>query len=244
MSLNSRQDLADYCLRALGAPVINIEIADEQIADAMEEAINFWKEYHFDAIDRDYVKHQFATEDITNRWITVPEDIVAIRRVLPWTPGFGDGLFDITYQLRMNDLRNLSSGTLNYFTSTMDYLELLDFQLRKEKQFRFNRRMNRLYLDINWSGDVQVGQYLIIECYRAIDPDRWGEVFNDIWLKKYALAITKRYWGSNLRKYQGIALPGGIVLDGERIHAEAIQEMKEVEQIIQSLQGPCEFFVG
>ena len=244
MLINSRQDLADYALRALGSPVINIEIADEQVSDAVESAIQFYQEYHFDGIDRDYLKHQVTADDLVNHWIPVDEDIFGIIRILPWQPSMSDGLFDLTYQLRMNDLRNIAGGSMGYFNASMEYLSLLDFMLRKEKQFRFNRRMNRLYLDINWQSDVRVGEYMVVECYRTVDADTFPEVMNDIWLKKYVVALMKRYWGSNLRKYQGIALPGGIVLDGERIHAEAVAEIEKLEVALIQNQGPLFFSMG
>lgn len=242
--ISTRQGLADFCLRKLGAPVINIEVDDDQVSDAIETAIQTWQEYHFDGIERDYVKHQITSDDLTNHYIPIDEDIFGIIRVIPWVMSFGDGLFDVTYQLRMNDLRNLSSGTLNYFTSTMEYLSILDFFLRREKQFRFNRRMNRLYLDINWQGDLPLGSYIIVEVYRTVDVDTYVEAFNDIWLKKYATAQIKSYWGANLRKYQNIALPGGIVLDGKAIHDEAVQEINKLEEDIIMNQAPLAFQMG
>lgn len=311
MPLYSRQDLADHCLRTLGAPVLNIEIDDEQLSDAIETAVNFYHDYHPDGFERDYLQHKFTLTKITlddatlvnvgdtlsdatvgayakvtkvegnvvtvsrnqgvgtwtvgnvltfgantatitavtlgdpdNRWIPISEDVQGIVRVLPWVPSFADGLFDITYQLRMNDLRNLSSGTLNYFTSTMEYISLLDFLLRKEKQFRFNRRMNRLYLDMDWDADVKEGTYAVIECYRTIDDEQYPELFNDPWLKKYAAALVKRYWGANLRKYNGVSLPGGITLDGREIYAEAGAEIEALEQDMINNQAPLSFVMG
>jgi hypothetical protein len=309
MPLLSRQDLADYCLRTLGAPVLNIEIADDQLSDAIENAINYYNDYHPDGLDRDYVKHKITFTklelddaslvqvgdvvrddkenasvmkvdgniltlrmnkgpgtwtvgntvtfpagtavvvsvtlgDPDNRWIPIDENIQGVIRVMPWVLGFGDGLFDITYQLRMNDLRNLSSGTMNYFTSTMEYLSMLDFLLRKEKAFRFNRRMNRLYLDINWDQDVREDTFIVVECYRLIDDTEFPEVYNDPWLKKYAAAWVKRYWGANLRKYNGLALPGGITLDGERIYGEANAELAALEEDMINNQAPLQWIMG
>jgi len=293
----------------LGAPVLNIEIADEQLGDAIENALNYYNDYHPDGIERDYLKHKVVFTKMTlddaslvvvgdvvqtsgkaatvksidgniltlnrnqgpdswalgdvvsfpngsatvtavtlgdpdNRWIPIDENIQGVIRVLPWVLGFGDGLFDITYQLRMNDLRNLSSGTMNYFTSTMEYLSLLDFLLRKEKAFRFNRRMNRLYLDIDWDQDISEGTYMVIECYRLIDDTEFPEVYNDPWLKKYSAAWVKRYWGANLRKYNGISLPGGITLDGERIYGEANAELAALEDDMINNQAPLQWIMG
>lgn len=242
--ITTRQQLGEFALRALGAPVINVEVADEQLADAIESSILLYNEYHWDGVERDYVKHQVTEQDRTNGWLPIDEDIYGIMRVLPWYPAFADGLFDITYQLRMNDLRNLSSGTMNYFTTTMEYLSLLDMLLRKEKQFRFNRRMGRIYLDVNWSSDIKVGDYVIVECYRALNTDEHPNLMNDPWLKEYTIAMVKRYWGANLRKYQGIQLPGGVILDGERIHREATEELKALKEELINDQAPLNFLVG
>ncbi len=306
--LTSRQDLADYALRQLGAPVINIEIASEQLSDAVEDAIEMFQEYHPDGIMRDYVKHTFQMTEITltdtslvnvgeiisktgsygvvkakngnivsiqktegllfavddvvtfpsgtasiaaislgdadNRFIPVGNDIVGIIRVIPWQPSFGDGLFDITYQLRMNDLRNLASGSMSYFTSSMDYLSMLDFFLRKEKQFRFNRRMGNLYLDIDWKAEVTVATIFVVEVLRIVDDTTYTNLYNDVWLKKYVTAKVKHLWGSNLRKYSNLALPGGATLNGENIVQEASAEIRELEDILINQQAPLSFMIG
>lgn len=306
--LSSRQDLAEYALRKLGAPVINIEVADEQLDDAIEDVILMFQEYHPDGITRDYVKHQvgyttitvndaslidvgdtIATDDssavvrlkntnilsidrttgnpfevgdvvtytggtatvtvvtlgdIDNRYIPIGNDIVGISKIIPWQPSVADGLFDITYQLRMNDLRNLSSGNMSYFTMSMDYLSMLDFFLRKEKQFRFNRRMGNLYLDVNWEAEVHPGMYMIVECYRTVDDQTYTDMYNDTWIKKYAIAKVKQQWGNNLRKYSNVALPGGVTLNGENILAEATAEIQQLEGELVFQQAPLSFSMG
>lgn len=376
MYLTSRQDLADFCLRQLGAPVLNIEVADEQLDDAMESAIDFYQEYHFDGTERDLLKHKVVGTkltldtvsglavgqnltannttayvvaivgnvveiskmvgeyDWTGTWITldnvtalavgqtltdgttsatvkaisglsveisvmtggpdwivgadlegpgttpptytitaisqitltssaggsyvieeislgdpdngylpISEHVQSVVRVLPMM-GYSEGLFDITYQLRMNELWDLSSVKMSYFTTSMEYLSMLDFLLRKERQFRFNRRMNRLYLDINWKDDIKPGNYLIIDCYRAVMDADFPELVNDPWLKEYATVLVKRQWGANLRKYNGIALPGGMVLDGERIYREAEDAKIRMEQELINNQAPLKFMMG
>jgi hypothetical protein len=181
--------------------------------------------------------------DVDNEYLHMDEGIWGIARIIPFQ-GYSDGLFDLTYQLRMNDLRNLNSGTMSYFEHSMSYLSLLDFMLRKEKQFRFNRYMNKLFLDINWRDDITIGDYLVIEVQRILDDSTYYEVLNNIWLKKLASAEMKKYWGANLRKYNGIVLLGGVTLDGERIYQEAKEELAEIEQEIIQNQAPLEFIVG
>lgn len=308
MALSSRQDLANYALRNLGAPVINIEVAPEQLSDAIDDTIRMFQEYHPDGIARDYVKHMFTATLITvddpagisigmkistsvsnasvlsisgnvisvkkciggpfkvndiltftggtctvtaitigdtdNGFIPIGNDITGIEHVMPWQPSFGDGLFDITYQLRMNDLRNLSGGTMGYFTSSMEYLSMLDFFLRKEKQFRFNRRMGNLYLDIDWNAEVVPGEYLVIEVYRVVDDQVYTDLYNDVWIKKYATAKVKQRWGNNLRKYKDLALPGGAYLNGENIMNEATEEIKQLEDDMINNQAPLSFMLG
>lgn len=306
--LKSRQDLVDYALRQLGAPILNIEIDEDQLTDAIEEALSFFHEYHFEGMERDYAKHKITGTvltlddaspltvgvtitngvtsssileisgnnvtiskmigpskfqindvisfaggtavienvvlgDVDNGWLPMTEDISSVIRIIPFQ-GYSDGLFDITYQLRMNDLRSLSSSTMSYFSTSMEYLSLLDFLLRKEKQFRYNRRMNKMYLDIDWRKDVSVNDFLIIECYRAIDADEYTNVFNDPWLKKYAVSLIKKQWGTNLKKYSNISLPGGVTLNGNLIYDEAILEIEKLENSLIYNQAPTSFFMG
>lgn len=309
MPIYSRQDLAEYALRSLGAPVLNIEIDDTQLEDAINTAILFFQEYHPDGTVRDFVKHKItgtvitvadATNievgmeitsgttgsmvhektgndltitkmvgehkfevadtlsypggtttitdvvlgDIDNEWIPMDEGIYGVTRVVPFGGYMGDGLFDITYQLRMNDLRNIHSGNMNYFVMSMSYIQMLDFILRKEKQFRFNRYMNRLNLDINWKSDIKIGNYLVFDVERTVDVDTYHGVLNNIWLKKLVTAEVKKYWGANLRKYNGVVLLGGVTLDGERIYLEAKEELAEIEQEIIQNQAPLVFSMG
>jgi hypothetical protein len=309
-NIKTRQDLSDYCLRALGAPVLNIEVADEQLEDAIDTAIRFWHEYHPDGVIRDYFKHLITSTVMTLStvvglttgtvllgpgntqckvlniigsnvtvskimgrnvlkvgdavisnsgfsatitaitlgtvdlgYLEMDEGVYGVLRVVPFM-GYGDQLFDIMYQLRFNDLRTLHSGTMNYFTGSMEYLALLDFFLRKEKQFRFNRYMSKLYLDIDWQKDIRPGDYFVVEVLRTVNDSEYNSLLNDIHLKKLASAYVKKYWGTNLRKYNGIQLLGGVTLDGERIIAEAHQEIAALEQEIIQNQAPLSFLVG
>jgi hypothetical protein len=182
--------------------------------------------------------------DKDKKYLDVDDGVFGIIRVLPWTPGFASGIFDITYQLRMNDLRNLSSGTMNYFYTTMGYLADMDFVLRKEKQFRFNRRMNKLYLDIDWQNDVAEGDVIVFEVQRTVSDLTYTEVYNDVWLKKYMVALLKKYWANGIRKYQNMALPGGLILNGDKFYEEAIEELHMLEQDLIQNQAPLDMFMG
>ena len=206
----TRQDLADYCLRKLGAPLLNIEIADEQIEDCIHEALEYYHEYHNDGIERDVFKHQVTSDDIERGYINLPEGIVGILKVVPFSGAYTtDFLFDGQYQFYLSELKFLHNYNTSNFYTTMSYLSHVDFLFNKEKQFRFNRRMNKLFLDVNWS-TIKEDSYLILEVYRELDPETYESVYNDRWLKKYTTALMKQQWGQNLSKYEGMELPGGV----------------------------------
>lgn len=245
--IQSKQDLADFCLRQLGAPVIEIEIDDEQLTDNIELAVQYYHEQHFDGIDRDYVKVQVTAQDISNRYFDLPEPIFSVLRVVN-TANVIQGselLFNVQYQIMMHEMQHItSSGGVGYLYTTMNYLTHLDFILRKEKTFRFNRRMNRIYLDINWVQDVKEGDWLVFEVYKAIDPETYTDVYNDRWLKRYATALIKRQWGSNLKKYSGMTLPGGITYNGQTIYDEAVVDIEKLEQEAIDAGPPLGFMIG
>jgi hypothetical protein len=307
----NRQDFTEYCLRALGAPVINIEVDDSQLEDAVDIAIKTYTEYHFDGVDRDYIKHQltgttlvladatgfavgmqvvgpncFATivsinsntivlghatgpglwantqavscsgqtttittttlGDVDNGYFSLPEDVMGIIKILNLSNvmSASDMLFNTQYQVMMQEIQRITSSQTSYYFSTMNYISHLDFILRKEKDFRFNRRQNKIFLDINWTVDVSVNDYVVIECYRSVNPDTYNNVFNDIWLRKYATATIKKYWGNNLKKYSGMQLPGGLTYNGQEIYNEAIQEMQTLEQDAINNSAPLDFMIG
>jgi len=242
----SRQDLIDYCLRNLGHPVIEINVDDDQIEDRIDEAFQFYREYHFDAIEKVYLKHQLTANNISNQYVELNENIVGVERVLPFSnKSTGINIFDIRYQILINDLYSLMSTDLIYYTQVRQQLELINQTLVGVKPVRFNRHTDRLYIDMNWDGDVYENDWLIIEGWRILDPDTYTDVYNDMWLKKYATALIKRQWGINLKKFEGVQLPGGVILNGQQIYDEAIAEIKAIEDDVQSrFELPVDFFTG
>jgi len=242
----SRQDLIDYCLRNLGHPVIEINVDDDQIEDRIDEAFQFYREYHFDAIEKVYLKHQLTANNISNQYVELNENIVGVERVLPFSnKSTGINIFDIRYQILINDLYSLMSTDLIYYTQVRQQLELINQTLVGVKPVRFNRHTDRLYIDMNWDGDVYENDWLIIEGWRILDPDTYTDVYNDMWLKKYATALIKRQWGINLKKFEGVQLPGGVTLNGQQIYDEAIAEIKAIEDDVQSrFELPVDFFTG
>lgn len=243
---NSRQGLIDYCLRRLGHPVIEINIDEDQVEDRIDDAFQFYREYHYDAVERVYLKYQITSEDMTNRYIPLNDNIVGVDRILPFSNrSTGINIFDVRYQILINDLYSLMSTDLIYYSQVKTQIELINQLLVGVKPVRFNRHMNRLYIDMDWEADVDVGSFIIVECFRILDPDTFTDVYNDRFLKQYATALIKKQWGENMKKFQGVQLPGGVLLNGQQIFDEAVEELTRLEQEMQSrFELPPDMFVG
>ena len=232
----SRQELADYCLRALGAPVFEINIDDDQLGDRIDEAFQFYREYHSDATIRRYRKHQVTATDVTNEYIDIPETFIHISRVLPFQVTGGAGDFNVEYQIMLNDIYDLRGpNSVLHYAMSQQHLALVDTLFDgKDQTVRFNRHMNRLFIETRWGTDVKAGEFVIIEGYETVDPATFTDVYNDIFLKKYLTALIKRQWGTNLKKFGGLQLPGGVEINGQQIYDEANEEIKEIEEQMQS----------
>lgn len=245
---NSRQTLAEYCLRALGAPVIEINIDEDQIEDRLDEAIQFYQEYHSDAVVRTFLKHQITETSINNGVITLPDSVLSVTRVLNLSAG-GDAadMFNVKYQMFLNDLYGLRnpSALVNY-EITKQYLSLIELTLTgASQQVTYARHKNELTIQDDWQTYLHVGGYIIIECYTAVDPTAYPEVYNDMALKRYATALLKRQWGANLIKFEGMQLPGGVTINGRQIYDDAINDIQKMEEEWDSkYQMPVDFFVG
>lgn len=240
-----RQDLADWALAKLGAPLLNIEVAPEQIDIAIDEALEYYHEYHNDGMERDIFKHQITEEDVANKFILVPDGIVSFIKIVPYTGMFTqDYLFDGQYQFWLSEIKFLNNYQTSHFYTTMDYLNHVNFILNKEKQFRFNRRMNKLYIDTDWSKNIKEGTYLVFEVYRELDPELYPSVYDDRWLKRYTTALIKKQWGQNLSKYEGMELPGGVRVNGSLMKQEADQELLQLEQELYDIGSPLAFQMG
>jgi hypothetical protein len=180
-----------------------------------------------------------------NRYIPVPDYVYGITKILDiGQASSSKNMFDLQYQLRLNDLYDLTSTSIIYYKTVMSHLALLDFELNGQQSFRYNRLSNKLYLDANWETDFQLGDYVIIQGYRAMDPSTYGRVFNEPWLRKYVTALFKRQWATNIKKFSGIQLPGGVTLDGDKLYQEAMEEIKELEDELQNKSAPLDFFLG
>ena len=253
----SRSDLINYCKRQLGAPVLEINVADEQVDDLIDDSLQLFYERHFDGVEKVVLKYQLTQNDIrkgrsrgggftvgiaststvsgvfeeNENYLTVPDSVLGIERVMEFdSSGLSNGMFNLKYQLFLNDVAfNMGyDGLLNY-SMTKTYLEDINYLLTTSTQIRYNKRNNRLYFDIDWASTT-VGHYVLIECYRIMDPANYSGVYNDSFLKRYLTAKIKKQWGQNLIKFQGVKLPGGIELNGRQIYEDGDLEIKEIEE--------------
>jgi hypothetical protein len=319
MAVSTRSGLKDYALRALGAPVLEINVDDDQIEDRIDEALDYWKLYHYEGVEQIYLKQQIRaseivlttsvaanfdlTERITgatsgataevcresirvssgtlllvrnisgtftageaitgassgttattvsitlreydNRYVEVPDYVWGVTKIVSMGQASSSkNIFDLQYQLRLNDLYDLTSTSLIYYKTVMSHLALLDLELNGHQGFRFNRLNGRLYLDANWQTDFILGDHIIVQSYRAMDPTTWSKVYNEPWLKHYVTALFKKQWATNIKKFSGIQLPGGVTLDGDKLYDEATTEIKELEDELQNKSAPLDFFMG
>lgn len=322
MAVTSRQQLKEYCLRELGAPVLEINVDDDQLEDRIDEALEYWRLYHPEGIEKVYLKHKMnastlklvepiaetfpikstvtgqtsgatarvisqidkmsqgteliirgvngtfvAGETIVSnsensvsatldespltlgeldlKYIQLPDIVYGVTRLIPFAgTQTSKSMFDIQYQLRLNDLYDLASTSIIYYKMVMGHLALLDLELNGRPQINFNRLQGRLYPIIDWEYDVSPGSFVVVECYRALDPAQFQKVWSELWLKKYTAALFKRQWATNLKKFSGIQLPGGVTIDGQSMYQEAVGEIKELEDELQTKAAPLEFFLG
>ena len=242
---NSRQSLIDYALRALGAPVIEINVDEDQLEDRLDEALQFYQEYHSDSIIRNYRKHLVTQEDVTNGYVTLPDSMIFVNSVWPINASSTQaGMFSVEYQMHLNDLYNLRHpGVLIDYEMTKSYMSLIDLKINGMSQkSTFSRHQNRVYIEGN---DLEEGIYIIVEGHEVLDPETYTDIYNDMLLKKYLTALIKRQWGLNLIKFEGMQLPGGVTLNGRQIYDDAIQDIEKIEETMQlTFEKPTDFFVG
>lgn len=227
----TRAQFKAYCLRKLGAPVIEINVDDDQVEDRIDEALRYYWDYHFDGSEKIYYKHQITEEDRQNKYITLPENINGAVSVFPIGDPMvrSDDLFNIRYQIALNDLYTLTSVSMVPYYMVMEHLALVSEMLVGRQPIRYSRHKDRLYVDMDWQA-YNVGEFLLVEAYEVIDPDVYTDAWNDRWLQNYATAIIKRQWGSNLTKFTGMSLPGGVQFNGEKIYNDAVDEVNKLEQ--------------
>lgn len=241
---STREQFKDWCLRELGWPVININVDDDQVEDRIDEAFQYFRDFHYDGVERWYLPHQITQTDIDNKYISIPDNIIGITRIFSISSATVRNMFDLQYQMRLNDLTLLTTGSIVYFHQMQQHLRLLDMTFNGEQPVRFNRTTGKVYIDMSWD-KVTVGQYIVMEGFIIIDPDVYAKLYNDRMLKKLATAYIKRQWSVNLKKYGGMQLPGGVTLNGKEMYDEAMVEIKELEELIRNtFEEPPLFMVG
>lgn len=241
----TKEEFGEYCLRRLGKPVINIEVSPEQVDDCIDEALSYYADYHFDGSTKVYLKHQLTADDMTNKWIPIDEGVNGVVGIFPIGSSFSSsGMFDIRYQMALNDMVNMSTFSLVDYYMTLTNINFIQELLVGRQPVRYNRHENKLYIDMNWA-KVEVGSYVIIEANVTTDPETYADVWTDRWLQNYAIAKIKYQWGSNLTKFSEGTLPGGIRFNGEKILEDAKEEIRHLEERMQwDNQIPPDDMVG
>ena len=226
----SKATFKEHCLRRLGKPVIEINVDEDQVDDRVDEALDYYADYHFDAFEHTYYKHQVTATDITNKYITLPDNIIGVVDLFD----IGDAtstnnLFNVRYQIALNDLYDLSRYELVPFYMNFQNIRFIEEILVGKQRIRYNRHMNRLHVDMGWDR-FDAGNYIVCKAYRVIDPDTYTDVWKDRWLLRYASALIKLQWGSNLIKFEGMQLPGGVQFNGQKLYDDAFAERQQLEE--------------
>ena len=244
----TRQTLKDYALRRLGAPVIDINVDDSQLEDRLDDALQFFADYHYDGAEKLFLTHAVTADDITNGYLdieAIDDSVLSVSNVFTISTR-SSNMFDLQYQMALNDWYGWhAGGTMSQYTMVRQNMEMIQDILDPDKSFRFTRSTMRLYLDMKWDDEVEVGEFIAIEVWATIDPEIHEKVFKDRLLKKYVTAVFKRQWGSNLSKFQDIQLPGGVSFNGQQIFDQASEEVDRLEEEMQvKFEEPPGFIVG
>jgi hypothetical protein len=255
-TVTNRTQFTDYCLRKLGFPVIEINVDPDQVQDRVDDALQYWQDYHFDGLQKTYYIHSITQEDIDNRYLDLSNvtdnsnnatQVAGVTRIFPlYDSQASVSMFDLRYQLRLNELYDFTSASYINYTMTMQHLRMLEQLFVGEVPIRFQRHMEKLFIDWGWDDtNISVGTIVVVECYTIINQNVYSRVWDDRWLKRYATALIKRQWGENLKKFGNIQLPGGVVLNGDKIFEEAMEEIKDLEEDMENnYGGVLEFYLN
>lgn len=270
---NSRTALKDYCLRKLGFPVIDINVDDDQVEDRIDDALQTYAEFHYDATHADYLAIKMTPEMLANgrnvtsahesngsianstyAWVPIPDNVIGVSRMFPLTGEVVSGggssanfnIFDLNYQLRLNELYEFTSSSYQYYWIARTHIRMLELILIGQNPIRFTKHMGRLYVDMHWNApEVPANTFILIECTRVLSPEEFPKVYNDKWLKEYTTQLIKRQWGENMKKYGNYTLPGGMVINGQLIYDEAMSEINRLETVLRDTwEEPPQFLIG
>ena len=241
----TRSDFKENCLRKLGKPVIEINVDDDQVEDRIDEALRYYWDYHFDGSEHIYYKYQVTNQDKINKYITMPENIIGVINIFDIGSSIGtNNLFNIRYQIALNDLYTLTSVSMTPYYMAMQHIQFLEYMLVGKQPLRYNRHVNKLYIDMDWDR-ISVNEYIIVEAYEVVDPATYTDAWADRWLLRYAACIIKQQWGTNLKKFDGMKMPGGMTFNGQKIYDEATGEREVLEkEMIYSYSLPVTDMIG
>jgi hypothetical protein len=241
----SKDEFKEYCLRKLGKPVIEINVDNDQVDDRVDEAIRYYWDYHFDGAEKIYYKYQITNQDKANRYITMPDNIIGVINMFPIGQALNtNNLFNIRYQIALNDLYTLTSVSMVPYYMAMQHVQFLEQMLVGQQPLRYNRIINKCYIDMSWE-IVNAGDFIILEAYQVIDPEIYPKAYGERWLQNYASCLIKQQWGSNLKKFEGMQMPGGLKFNGQKIYDEATAERAALEkEMITSFSLPIIDMIG
>lgn len=245
MTPKSREELKRYCMRALGEPLIKVRVDDSQIDDRIDDAIEFFRLYHYDGLETVYLKHQITQADIDNGYIPISPLVYGIVNVYNMPAGSSSGnMFGAQYQLRLNDFYDLSSTSVAYYSQAMQHLQTVDHVLNGHIMFDYNRLLDKLHLRIDWKSDVKVGDYILVEAYRVLDPDEYTKMWSEPWFSAYCIALFKIQWATNLQLFANMQLPGGVTFDAQTIMQQGMDEKQRLEDDLISKLAPLNMYIG
>lgn len=242
----SREEFKDFCLRRLGAPLLEINVDDDQVEDCLEIALQYYHDYHYDGTQKVYLAHQVTQTDIDNKYLTIPENVIGVINIFDIGDSYStNNLFNLRYQIALNDLFAFNYGPFAPYYMALQNVALAEELFVGKQSLRFNRHTNKLYIDMDWSSKMEIGEYIIVEGYQLLDPDTYTDVYNDRWLKRYATAQIKKQWGENLKKFEGLQMPGAVTFNGQKIWDEAVEEITQLEaEMINSYSLPVSDMIG
>lgn len=242
---STREEFKEHCLRKLGHPVIVVNLDDDQMEDRIDEGLQFFYEHHYDGVEKVYRKHQVTATDIANGYVTLPDAFIGVVRLFRLSGVGSAGMFNIQYQFMLNNIHNLSSTGMQYLEGAKQYMNMLADMLVGDKSLRFVRHKNQIKVDVDWSKTFSAGDWIVFEVYKRIDAEDNSEVWNDMFLKRYVTALFKRQWGSNLKKYSGVNMPGNVTFNGQAIFEEGKEEVQQLEdEVYDKWSTPPDFMTG
>ena len=241
----SRATFREYCLRRLGQPVIEINVDEDQVDDRIDEALKYFWDYHFDGSEKIFYKYEVTEQTLANKYVTMPDNVIGVVNLFPARASMGsNNLFDVRYQIALNDIYTLSNTSLIPYYMAMSHLSLLENLLVGQQPIRYNRHMNRLHIDMDWNS-VSVGDFIVSEAYQIVDPDVFTKAWGDRWLQLYASCLIKQQWGVNISKFNNMKFPGGVTFNGDKIYNDATQERSDLEhEMIFSYSIPALDMIG